>query len=67
MSIWQSYRNLSPKTRTLFGLGVIAWAGIGLMATEKAEKKFGFEPTDQDRKELDRILPKVRVVDKDDI
>ncbi|MCJ1232281.1 hypothetical protein MMC14_000230 [Varicellaria rhodocarpa] len=63
MSLWQSYRNLQPRTRLFLGLGLISWAGAGLLITEQAEKKFDLVPTDKDREELDEAVPKIRIVD----
>ncbi|KAF2091690.1 hypothetical protein K490DRAFT_61122 [Saccharata proteae CBS 121410] len=65
MSLWQSYRNLAPRTRTLFGLGIMAWAGIGLLVSDQAEEKFALKATDADKEKLSRALPKIHPVDGD--
>ena len=47
-------------------MGILAWAGIGLLVTDKAEKEFGMQPKESDREKLRELLPKVTVVDKSD-
>ncbi|MCJ1370688.1 hypothetical protein MMC20_001901 [Loxospora ochrophaea] len=56
MSLWHSYRSLSPRTRLLLGLGTLTWAGIGLALTEPMERRFGLVPTEEDRERLPRIV-----------
>ncbi|KAF2877562.1 hypothetical protein BDV95DRAFT_559563 [Massariosphaeria phaeospora] len=53
-----------PKTRILIGLGVMAYAGAGLFLSDKAEEKFGLVPTEKDKEELQKALPKVTTVEK---
>ncbi|KAI9794925.1 MAG: hypothetical protein M1835_006299 [Candelina submexicana] len=65
MSLWQSYRALAPRTRLFFGLGVMAWAGVGILMTDQVEKTFGMVPTEQDKHRLEEVLPKVTFVEKD--
>ncbi|KAF8416184.1 hypothetical protein EV426DRAFT_712699 [Tirmania nivea] len=65
-SLWKSYQNLSPRTRLLIGGAVIAYSIAGLWAADTAEKKFGFTPSEEDKKELRDLVPKVRVVDRND-
>ncbi|TVY29527.1 hypothetical protein LHYA1_G001494 [Lachnellula hyalina] len=55
MSMFQSFRNLSPRTRLGLGVGFIAWGTIGLYLSDRAEKKFGLEATERDREALPRI------------
>ncbi|KAF9241024.1 hypothetical protein DTO006G1_9066 [Penicillium roqueforti] len=61
MSLWSSYRGLAPKTRALFGIGLMAWAGIGLWTTPQVENALGMQPTKEEQDALDRKLA-VRVV-----
>ncbi|CDM27728.1 hypothetical protein CBS147339_4305 [Penicillium roqueforti] len=61
MSLWSSYRGLAPKTRALFGIGLMAWAGIGLWTTPQVENALGMQPTREEQDALDRKLA-VRVV-----
>lgn len=66
MSIWQKYRSLAPRTRVLIGVGIMGYAGLGLLLSDTAEEKFGLVPTEKDKEELDRIIPKIKLVDRDD-
>ncbi|EMC93615.1 hypothetical protein BAUCODRAFT_76314 [Baudoinia panamericana UAMH 10762] len=65
MSLWQSYRNLSSRTRLLIGGGIIAYASLGLLVSDEAEKIFGFTPTEADKQRLKEAVPKIYVVDKE--
>ncbi|KAJ5747597.1 uncharacterized protein N7511_009293 [Penicillium nucicola] len=56
MTLWSSYRGLSPKTRALFGIGVMAWAGIGLWTESKVESALGMQPTKEEQEALDRQM-----------
>lgn len=61
----RSFTSLSPRTRLLLGLGTLAWGTIGIYASDAAEKKFGFEPSEKDRAELKKVVPRITVVEKD--
>jgi len=65
MSLWHSYRNLSARTRLIIGGGIMAYAGFGLLASDKAEQMFGFAATEEDRRKLQESMPRVHLVDKD--
>ncbi|KAF8441831.1 hypothetical protein BGX38DRAFT_1203025 [Terfezia claveryi] len=65
-SIWKSYQNLSSRARLLIGGAVIAYSLAGLWVADKAEKKLGFTPSEEDKKELRDLVPRVRVVDRKD-
>ncbi|GJP90432.1 hypothetical protein CBS63078_3309 [Aspergillus niger] len=66
MSFWSSYRSLSPKTRALFGIGVMAWASIGLWVSPQVENAMGMAPTKEEQEELDRKLAvRISRVEKD--
>ncbi|CAO1603551.1 hypothetical protein XANCAGTX0491_007136 [Xanthoria calcicola] len=65
MSLWQSFRNLQPRTHIFIGVGVMAYSAFGLMLSRRVERKFGMVPTEQDHEELRRALPKIRAVDVD--
>ncbi|PLB33126.1 uncharacterized protein BDW47DRAFT_121481 [Aspergillus candidus] len=56
MSFWSSYRSLSPKTRALFGVGLMAWASIGLWMSPQVEDVMGMKATAAEQEELDRKL-----------
>jgi len=66
MSLWQSYRNLSFGARLGVGVGFIAWSAIGLYLSDRTEEKLGFKPTEQDKATLDRYIPKIQVVEKEE-
>lgn len=57
MSLWQSYRNLSPRTRLIFAGGILAWGSIGLLLTDRAERSLGLVPTEEDKKKLRESMP----------
>lgn len=63
----RSYRGLSSRARLFVGLGVMAYAGFGLLLSDQAEKTFNMVPTEQDKERLNHAIPKIRVVDKDDV
>lgn len=44
----------------------MAYAAFGLLLSDKAEEAFGFTPTQQDKERLKDIVPKVRVVEKEE-
>ncbi|KAG6147381.1 hypothetical protein E4U24_000078 [Claviceps purpurea] len=60
----RAYKNLSPKTRLYFGIGVMAWGTIGLYLSDKAEEKYGFTPSEEDKEALWKFVPKVTVVER---
>ncbi|KAI1476355.1 hypothetical protein K445DRAFT_323574 [Daldinia sp. EC12] len=66
MSLLQSFRNLSPRARIGVGLGLLAWGAIGLQLADRAEERYGFTPTDEDKAALAKILPSVTAVDRND-
>lgn len=43
----------------------MAYAGFGLLLSDKAEQTFGFVPTDEDRKSLREAVPKIHMVDRE--
>ncbi|KAF2489264.1 hypothetical protein BU16DRAFT_176640 [Lophium mytilinum] len=67
MSLWQKYRALAPRTRMLIGAGVVAYAGLGIFLSDVAEQKFDMVPTEKDKEELRSVIPKIRLVDRDDV
>jgi hypothetical protein len=42
----------------------MAYAGVGLFLSDKAEEKFGLTPTEKDREELRNALPKITTVER---
>jgi hypothetical protein len=64
--LFSSYKSLSPKTRALFGVGVIAWASIGLWTSSQVEEAMGMVPTAAEQAELDRKMAiRISRVDKE--
>ncbi|KAK3324251.1 hypothetical protein B0T19DRAFT_226563 [Cercophora scortea] len=66
MSLLQTYKGLSSKARLGVGAGLILWGAIGLKLSDTAEEKLGYTPTEEDKAALDRITPKVQVIDRRD-
>ncbi|EFR05094.1 hypothetical protein MGYG_08103 [Nannizzia gypsea CBS 118893] len=56
MSFWTSYRSLKPRTRLLFGLGLMGYAAFGMWASPKLEQSLGMTPSKEEQAELDRKL-----------
>jgi len=44
---------------------VIVYAGLGLLLTDVAEEKFDLVPSEEDKRRLKELVPKVRVVDRE--
>lgn len=42
----------------------MAYAGLGMFLSDKAEEKFGLVPTEQDREDLRNAIPKITTIDK---
>lgn len=42
----------------------MAYAGVGLYLSDKAEEKFGLTPTDKDKEELRNAIPKITPIEK---
>ncbi|KAB5572364.1 hypothetical protein GE09DRAFT_1216929 [Coniochaeta sp. 2T2.1] len=64
MSLWRSYRNLPTMAKLGVGCGIFAWGVAGLYLSDRAEEKFGFTPTEEDKAALDRLTPKIHVVER---
>ena len=41
----------------------MAWAGLGLLLSDKVEEVFGLKPTENDKEGPKDVLPRVRRVD----
>ncbi|KAJ8124718.1 hypothetical protein O1611_g8922 [Lasiodiplodia mahajangana] len=63
MSLLQSFRNLSPKTRIGVGLGLLAWGVIGLQVSDRAEERY-FKSTEEDRAALRQVTPRITIVER---
>ncbi|KAF2824413.1 hypothetical protein CC86DRAFT_408491 [Ophiobolus disseminans] len=66
MAVWNWYKGITPKTRVFIGVGIMAYAGLGLFLSDKAEEKFGLTPTEKDHEELRNALPKITTVERPD-
>ncbi|KAK3109215.1 hypothetical protein LTR53_017768 [Teratosphaeriaceae sp. CCFEE 6253] len=65
MPVWQSYRALSMRTRLFIGAGIMAYAGFGMLVSDKAEEALGLVPTDEDKRRLKDAMPKIHTVDRE--
>ena len=61
------YRSLSSQTRLLIGVGIMGYAGIGMLLSDRVEAAFGMVPTEQEKDKLSDALPKFKVMDKNDV
>lgn len=43
----------------------MAYAGIALVLSDKAEEKFGLVPTEKDKEELNKVIPRITTIEKD--
>ncbi|KAM0472372.1 hypothetical protein ACHAPE_000791 [Trichoderma viride] len=62
--MFKAYTNLAPKTRLGVGAAIIAWGCAGLYLSDKAEEKFGYTPTEEDKSALRDMAPKITTVEK---
>lgn len=53
------------RTRLFIGGGVMAYGMLGLFFSDKAEKAFGFTPTDEDKQKLKEAVPKITFVERE--
>lgn len=61
----RSYRNLSTRTRLLFGLGLMGYAAFGLWAEPRVERTLGMVPTEEEKEDLEKkISVRIRSVEK---
>lgn len=47
------------------GASLLAWGVVGLYLSDQAEEKYGFKPSEKDKAELDKMTPKIRLVDRE--
>ncbi|KAK0643497.1 hypothetical protein B0T16DRAFT_332226, partial [Cercophora newfieldiana] len=62
----RSYRNLSPRTRIGLGASLVLWGLAGPYLSDMLGDKMGFKPTESDRAALEKLKPKIQVIDRDD-
>lgn len=61
----RAYQGLSSKAKLGVGAGLLAWGIVGLYLSDQAEEKYGFKPSEKDKAELDKMTPKIRLVDRE--
>jgi hypothetical protein len=44
----------------------MAYAGIALYLSDQAEEKYGFKASEEDKKKLKEILPKIHTVEREE-
>ncbi|RYP49130.1 hypothetical protein DL768_005127 [Monosporascus sp. mg162] len=64
MSLLQSFRNLTPRTRALVGAGLLVWGAVGLRLSDRAEERLGLTPSEEDREALARLGPGIIPVER---
>ncbi|KAJ4363015.1 hypothetical protein N0V83_010133 [Neocucurbitaria cava] len=64
MAVWQWFKSIPPRTRMIIGVGIMAYAGAGLYLSDRAEERFGLTPTEKDREELRKAMPKIATFEK---
>jgi hypothetical protein len=58
------FKGIQPKTRMMIGVGVMAYAGVGLYLSDKIEERLGLTPTEKEREDLRDAIPKITTVEK---
>ncbi|KAF2443198.1 hypothetical protein P171DRAFT_487148 [Karstenula rhodostoma CBS 690.94] len=64
MSLWQWYKGIPTRTRMLVGVGIMGYAAAAMFVTDRLEERMGFVPTEKDKEELQKAIPKITVVDR---
>lgn len=59
----RAFKNLPPKTRAGVGVAILAWGGVGLYLSDRAEEEY--PATEEDKAKLSQYTPKIIVVDND--
>jgi hypothetical protein len=49
----------------MLGCGILAWGAIGLLASNTMGDALGIQPTKRDEEKLNKVLPKIHVVERD--
>jgi hypothetical protein len=49
----------------MLGCGILAWGAIGLLAGNTMEDALGIRTTKQDEEKLNKVLPKIHVIERD--
>lgn len=48
----------------VIGVSIMAYAGFGMFVSDKAEEQLGFVPTEKDKEDLRKAIPRITTVDK---
>jgi hypothetical protein len=59
------YKSITPKTRMVIGASIMAYAGFGMFVSDKVEEQLGFVPTEKDKEDLRKAIPKITTVDRE--
>ncbi|KAK0619866.1 hypothetical protein B0T14DRAFT_386322, partial [Immersiella caudata] len=59
------YQNLPPKTRIGLGVGFVLWGLAGPYLSDMLGDRMGLKPTERDREVLEKLKPKLQVMDRD--
>lgn len=46
------------------GVGIMAYAGFGLLISDEIEQRFGMTPNEQDYEEVRQLVPRISTVEK---
>lgn len=46
------------------GVGIMAYAGFGLLISDEIEKRFDMTPNEEDYEEVRQLVPKISTVEK---
>ncbi|KAF3043764.1 hypothetical protein E8E12_009882 [Didymella heteroderae] len=58
------YRGLTPKTRMFMGVGIMAYAGFGLLISDEIERRFDLTPDEKDYEEVRQMVPKISAIER---
>lgn len=61
----RAYQRLPSKAKLGVGAGLLVWGVVGLYLSDQAEEKYGFKPSEKDKADLDKMTPKIRLVDRE--
>ena len=60
----RKYLALTPRTRIIIGLGIMTYAGAALYLSDRAEDAFNLKATEEEKKRLNEMIPKIRTIDR---
>ncbi|CAG8952444.1 hypothetical protein HYFRA_00001191 [Hymenoscyphus fraxineus] len=65
MSLLKNFLTLPPLQRASIGVAFLAWGTLGLYLSDTAERKLGFEASPKEKEELEGLMPRVSVVERE--